>query len=61
LRQRPGFRLQASGFIANYIDRVNVGFVRTHLEADVGIGAAAFGLGAVLFVSDTRCSRCPRT
>lgn len=36
-------------FIANYIDRVNVGFVRTHLEADLGIGAAAFGLGAGLF------------
>jgi MFS family permease len=36
-------------FVANYIDRVNVGFVRTHLEADLGIGAAAFGLGAGLF------------
>jgi MFS family permease len=36
-------------FIANYIDRVNVGFVRTHLEADLGIGVAAFGLGAGLF------------
>jgi len=36
-------------FVANYIDRVNVGFVRSHLEADLGIGAAAFGLGAGLF------------
>ena len=36
-------------FIANYIDRVNVGFVRSHLEADVGIGVAAYGLGAGLF------------
>lgn len=36
-------------FIANYVDRVNVGFVRPHLEADLGIGAAAFGLGAGLF------------
>ena len=36
-------------FIANYIDRVNVGFVRSHLEADLGIGAAAYGLGAGLF------------
>lgn len=36
-------------FIANYIDRVNVGFVREHLEADLGIGAAAYGLGAGLF------------
>jgi len=36
-------------FIANYIDRVNIGFVRTHLEADLGIGAAAFGFGAGIF------------
>lgn len=36
-------------FIANYIDRVNIGFVRTHFEVDLGIGAAAFGLGAGLF------------
>ncbi|MFO3721828.1 MFS transporter [Pseudomonas sp. HLMP] len=36
-------------FIVNYIDRVNIGFVRTHIETDLGIGAAAFGLGAGLF------------
>ncbi|HHX4059851.1 MAG: MFS transporter [Burkholderia contaminans] len=36
-------------FIANYIDRVNVGFVDRHLEASIGIGAAAYGLGAGLF------------
>jgi MFS family permease len=36
-------------FIANYIDRVNIGFVRPHLSADLGIGAAAFGFGAGLF------------
>ncbi|WP_277188148.1 MFS transporter [Caballeronia sp. BR00000012568055] len=36
-------------FIVNYIDRVNIGFVRTHLSADLGIGAAAYGLGAGLF------------
>jgi len=36
-------------FIANYIDRVNIGFVRTHLEKDLGIGAAAFGFGAGVF------------
>ncbi|WP_374001121.1 MFS transporter [Massilia sp. CFBP 13647] len=36
-------------FIANYIDRVNIGFVRPHLEADLGIGPAAFGFGAGLF------------
>ena len=48
-------------FIANYIDRVNVGFVDRHLEASIGIGAAAYGLGAGLFSSATRCSRCRRT
>lgn len=36
-------------FILNYIDRVNIGFVRTHIEHDLGIGAAAYGLGAGLF------------
>ncbi|MET3717299.1 MFS family permease [Pseudomonas sp. PvP001] len=36
-------------FIVNYIDRVNIGFVRTHMETDLGIGAAAYGLGAGLF------------
>ena len=36
-------------FIVNYIDRVNVGFVRSHMETDLGIGAAAYGLGAGLF------------
>src|SRR5450830_767657 len=36
-------------FIANYIDRVNIGFVRSHLATDLGIGSAAFGLGAGLF------------
>ena len=28
-------------FIVNYIDRVNIGFVRAHMEHDLGIGAAA--------------------
>ncbi len=36
-------------FIVNYIDRVNVGFVRGQLETDLGIGVAAYGLGAGLF------------
>jgi sugar phosphate permease len=36
-------------FIANYIDRVNVGFVNMHMEADLGISAAAYGLGSGLF------------
>ncbi|WP_413197387.1 MFS transporter [Pararobbsia alpina] len=36
-------------FIANYIDRVNIGFVNVHLKADLGIGAAAYGFGSGLF------------
>jgi MFS family permease len=36
-------------FIANYIDRVNVGFVNAHMQTDLGIGAAAYGLGSGLF------------
>ncbi|QGZ63159.1 MFS transporter [Paraburkholderia acidisoli] len=36
-------------FIANYIDRVNVGFANTHMEADLGLSAAAYGLGSGLF------------
>ncbi|MEU8993962.1 MFS transporter [Streptomyces caniferus] len=36
-------------FVANYVDRVNIGFVHDQLRADVGISAAAFGFGAGLF------------
>jgi sugar phosphate permease len=36
-------------FVVNYIDRVNIGFAKDALEADSGIGAAAYGLGAGLF------------
>ncbi|MCH1868035.1 MFS transporter [Nocardioides sp. CFH 31398] len=32
-----------------FVDRTNVGLAKTALEADVGIGAAAFGLGAGVF------------
>ena len=36
-------------FIVNYIDRVNIGFVKGHLQTHLGIGVAAYGLGAGLF------------
>ncbi|MGA3797562.1 MFS transporter [Pseudomonas fluorescens] len=36
-------------YVLNYIDRVNIGFVKTHLETDLGIGAAAYGIGAGMF------------
>lgn len=35
--------------VINQMDRTNIGFVRGDLEADLGIGAAAYGLGAGLF------------
>ncbi|MFJ3948777.1 hypothetical protein ACIPXV_01715 [Streptomyces libani] len=31
-------------FVANYVDRVNIGFAQDQLRADVGISAAAFGI-----------------
>ncbi|GAA2410646.1 MFS transporter [Actinomadura vinacea] len=34
---------------ANQLDRANIGYAEHHLEADLGIGAAAYGLGAGLF------------
>ncbi|GAA5053147.1 MFS transporter [Nocardia callitridis] len=36
-------------FVANYIDRVNIGYAKDALETDSGIGPAAYGLGAGLF------------
>lgn len=35
--------------ICNQLDRSNIGYAQTHLEADIGLGAAAYGLGAGLF------------
>jgi len=35
--------------VINQMDRTNIGFVQSHLDTDLGIGAAAFGLGAGLF------------
>lgn len=36
-------------FIVNYVDRVNVSFIKEHLQADLGLNDEAFGLGAGLF------------
>ncbi|MFJ2110703.1 MULTISPECIES: MFS transporter [unclassified Streptomyces] len=36
-------------FVANYIDRVNIGFAQDQLRVDVGLSASAFGFGAGLF------------
>lgn len=36
-------------YIISFIDRTNIGLAKTQLEVDLGISAAAFGLGAGLF------------
>jgi MFS family permease len=36
-------------FIVNYIDRVNVSFIKEQLRAELGIGDLAYGFGAGLF------------
>jgi sugar phosphate permease len=36
-------------YMLSYLDRVNIGFAKVQLEADLGIGAAAYGLGAGIF------------
>ncbi|QUH03918.1 MFS transporter [Saccharopolyspora erythraea] len=35
--------------VINQMDRTNVGFIKEHVQLDIGVGAAAFGLGAGLF------------
>ena len=35
--------------VCNQLNRSNIGYAQSQLEADVGIGAAAYGLGAGLF------------
>ncbi len=36
-------------YLLNYIDRTNVGFAALTMNADLGLSAAAYGLGAGLF------------
>jgi len=36
-------------YVLAFLDRANVGFAKESLEADVGIGAAAYGFGAGIF------------
>ena len=36
-------------YVVSYLDRINVGFAALHMNADLGIGSAAFGLGAGIF------------
>ena len=36
-------------YVLNFLDRTNIALAKNHLEIDLGISAAAFGLGAGLF------------
>jgi MFS family permease len=38
-----------AAYFMSYLDRTNVSLAQTHLATDLGIGAAAFGLGAGIF------------
>lgn len=49
--------LLIAAYIIAFIDRTNIGLAKTHLEADLGLSAAAYGLGAGLFSWRTRCAR----
>ena len=48
-------------YLIAYVDRSAVGFAKLHMGADVGIGDAAYGLGAGLFSLAISCSRFPAT
>jgi MFS family permease len=44
--------LLMAAYFMSFIDRTNIGLAKTQLEADIGISAAAYGLGAgVFFIS----------
>lgn len=44
-------------YLLNYVDRVNVGFAQLTMGPDLGLSAAAFGLGAGLFFIGYQASR----
>jgi MFS family permease len=41
--------LLIAAYVIAFIDRTNIGLAKEHLEADLGLSAAAYGLGAGLF------------
>lgn len=52
LYRRIAFRLLpilGIGYLIAYVDRVNVGFAKLQMSADIGLSAAAYGLGAGIF------------
>ncbi|MEU3345093.1 MFS transporter [Streptomyces sp. NPDC006700] len=41
--------IMLAAYFMAYVDRTNVALAKTHLQADVGVGVTAFGLGAGIF------------
>ena len=46
-------------YVVCYVYRTNVGFAKAGLATDVGIGDAAYGLAAGIFLSGMCFLRCP--
>lgn len=49
------------GFLASYLDRVNVGYAKLRMLSDLGMSEAAYGLGTGLFFWGTFCAKSPVT
>jgi hypothetical protein len=43
--------LIATGYLISFVDRFNVGFAATQMNADLGFSATVYGLGGGLFFS----------
>jgi sugar phosphate permease len=48
-------------YVVSYLDRINVGFAKLQMSADLGFSEAAFGLGAGLFFIGYFLFEVPRT
>ncbi|WP_238786022.1 hypothetical protein [Pseudomonas sp. S35] len=48
-------------YLVAFLDRVNVGFAKLQMAADIGLSDMAFGFGAGVFLSATACARSPAT
>ncbi len=46
-------------YLANYIDRVNVGFAALTMNRDLGFSPVVYGFGAGIFFLVTCCSKYP--
>jgi hypothetical protein len=46
-------------YVISFLDRTNIALARHTMSIDLGLSAAAYGLGAGLFFSPTPCSKYP--